>query len=320
MSFEPSASRGESLDARMRERLAQSLEYVFEQAAEQLGTSAGAVADLIASIRATPQSPQLFGAYYDLVLALEEPDLAEARDFAAELLAKRPRGDFRVAPIQDRPAREAERCARLFLEYPEGLGPAEGEKLAGAMSRIDKALDLLGRGFPEMRDEIQALIGDVVLASDTGAVENFRFDGASSYMLWGALLLNCDIEETVLEMAQTLAHESGHNLLFGLCADGPLAENSDEERYASPLRADARPMDGIIHATYVVARMHQTVKRLLDSRILSEQEAELARSYLGRHEESFRCGDEVIRASALLTPVGEGAMGSARAYMEQARG
>jgi hypothetical protein len=62
------------------------------------------------------------------------------------------------------------------------------------------------------------------------------------------------------------------------------------------------------------------VKRLLDSRILSEQEAELARSYLGRHEESFRCGDEVIRASALLTPVGEGAMGSARAYMEQARG
>ena len=59
-----------------------------------------------------------------------------------------------------------------------------------------------------------------------------------------------------LDMVQALAHESAHLLLFGMCADGPLLENAnDDHRYSSPLRTDSRPMDGIVHATFVTARM-----------------------------------------------------------------
>ena len=76
---------------------------------------------------------------------------------------------------------------------------------------------------------------------------------------------------TVLDTAQALAHESGHNLLFGFCASESLVENADEELFASPLRADPRPMDGVFHATYVVARMHQTLTRLLEANVLDDE-------------------------------------------------
>ena len=62
---------------------------------------------------------------------------------------------------------------------------------------------------------------------------------------------------------QRIAHEATHNLLFGLCADGPLADNDDGERHASPLRPDARPIDGVLHATCVSARVHRMLSRLL---------------------------------------------------------
>ena len=47
--------------------------------------------------------------------------------------------------------------------------------------------------------------------------------------------------------------------------------------FSSPLRTDPRPMDGVVHATYVVARMHQTISRLLDAGVLSETDQAAAR-------------------------------------------
>jgi HEXXH motif-containing protein len=62
-------------------------------------------------------------------------------------------------------------------------------------------------------------------------------------------------------------------LLFGFGMGKPLVENHEHERYTSPLRGDPRPMDGVVHATYVVARMHYAVTRMLDSGLLTEEEA-----------------------------------------------
>ncbi len=59
-----------------------------------------------------------------------------------------------------------------------------------------------------------------------------------------------------------LLHETAHQLLFGLSLDQPVVENDVEERYASPLRPDPRPMDGIFHATFVCARMRYGYVRL----------------------------------------------------------
>ncbi len=302
----------------MRDRLAESLEYLFDQVGEDLGVPAGAGSKMAAQIRLGPQSPHVFGAYYDLVLALEAEELGHARELADEILAQIEHSGTRVGSIDDRSTGEAERYRRLLLADVEVADAPDAALMAECRKRIERAFALLDAGFPEMGAEIRALLRDIVVAAGPTDPKALTFDGASSYMLWGAIMLNARGQNTVLDTAQALAHESGHNLLFGFCASGPLIENPDSELFSSPLRSDPRPMDGVVHATYVVARMHQTVSRLLESGALDETEIAAARTDLAAHHRNFQAGDEVIRAGARLTEVGRTAMEAARAYMAAA--
>ena len=190
--------------------------------------------------------------------------------------------------------------------------------LSETLDRTEQAFRLLDRGFPGMAAEIRQLLREIVIAAGPEDPKAPSFDGASSYMMWGAILLNARGQKNVLDTAQALAHESGHNLLFGFCASGSLVENEDEELFSSPLRADPRPMDGVFHATYVVARMHQTLSRLLEAGVVPESEMEAALADLKAHRRNFDAGDQVIRESGKLTALGAEVIETARAYMAAA--
>jgi len=73
---------------------------------------------LITSARAAPQSPQVFGAYFDLVLALEGDRLKDALQAVAQIVEERPTFTFRISKLQDRPTDELERTLRLLLGGP----------------------------------------------------------------------------------------------------------------------------------------------------------------------------------------------------------
>ena len=315
--FEPSAERGRRLDATMRERLAQSLSHVFDAIGAELGIGPDAGARITNGILARRQSPQLFGTYYDLVLAVERDEIDEAKLLAAEIEERLNAAAAAcwAESLESRPAADQERYRRLLL--PENIpafepGPSD---LRSAQERIAQAMVLLDHGFPEMAAEIRALLFEVVIASGPTERGTITFDGSSSYMLWGAIMLNATGQANVLDTAQALAHESGHNLLFGFCANGSLIDNDDEEAFAHPLRQDPRPMDGVVHAAYVTARMHQTVERLLASGALDEEQRDAAQTDLDLHRTNFAAADEVIRSAALLTPVGKEAIDAARAQL-----
>ncbi len=307
----------------MRERLADALVYICEQLGDELPNAAAMAACADAVIRRSRVSSLVFGAYYELVSAIDEDDDAAAGRLAAEIARARPLPDAMAILALDDPA-----CALPFDRFrrlmdtdpdvPLQVWPPQPQAEAACRDRIRQAFDLLDRGFPQMAAEIRALVGELVLAAGPEDPKAITFDGASCFMLWGAVMLNVRGQSNVLDTAQALAHESGHNLLFGFCADGPLIENEDEERYVSPLRLDPRPMDGIVHATYVTARMHQTVSRLLAAGVLDGGQTEAARADQAVHARGFAAGDEVIRQSGRLTAVGRQVMEAARAYMARA--
>jgi HEXXH motif-containing protein len=170
-------------------------------------------------------------------------------------------------------------------------------------------------GNPELAAEVRTIIREIVLAAGSDDPNTAQFDGVSSFLLWGATVLEVRSYTSAIHLVQTLAHESGHSLLFGLCAEGPLHENDDEQLFVSPLRSDPRPMDGIIHATYVSARMHQSVQRLLDRGTLDGAEAEEARADNVTNAKHFAMGLDTVSWQARLTPLGEAVMSKARAYM-----
>lgn len=300
----------------MRGRLADSLDYIFAEVGEELAVELAVAEQMSARIRSEHQSPQQFGAYYDMVLAIENEELDEARRLAHELTTRSAAHGLRIGSIGNHPKADAERYRRLFLEDASLAGEPDPNLLADARGRIESAFALLDLDFPEMAAEIRELLREIVIAAGPDDPKAITFDGASSYMLWGATLLNARGQNSVLDTAQALAHESGHNLLFGYCASGPLVENADDEFFPSPLRKDPRPMDGIVHATYVVARMHQTLTRLLAAGNLSASETKAALADLDAHARNFAAGDAVIRESGRLTPLGAAVIDSARAYMQ----
>jgi HEXXH motif-containing protein len=259
----------------------------------------------------------VFGAYCDLVFAIE----ADRRDLVKALLAEiaaapnRP-ADLAICDLADPTCDPiAERYVRLINTDPSAFFnvlPPTAEIAAACRERISAAFRLLDAGDPALAAEIRALIGEIVLAIGSEDPTAMQFDGASSFMLWGAIVLNATAHRTDLETAQALTHESGHNLLFGLSADGPLVESDDKARYPSPLRADPRPMDGIVHATYVTARMHRAVAQLLNAGVVNRAEAEAS---LATHRRAFDQGWAIIARDGRLSERGRAAMAGACAYM-----
>jgi len=301
----------------MRFRLADTLDYVFSQVGDTIAVEPAAARRLTDSIRATKQSPHVFGAYYDLVFAIEGDDLDGARKLAAELFEHSPQAGTSITRIDERAEREEDRYRRLFLADLHVELPDDA-LMADCRRRFDEAFELLDTGFPEMAAEIRELLREIVVAAGPEDPKALTFDGASCYMLWGAILLNARGQKTVLDTAQALAHESGHNLLFGFSSSGPLVENADDELFSSPLRKDPRPMDGVFHATYVVARMHQTLIRLLASGVLNADQTAAAQADLAAHARNFAIGDAVVREGGRLTEVGRETIEAARDYMASA--
>jgi HEXXH motif-containing protein len=258
--------------------------------------------------------------YSDTVLAIEQDDLATASSYLREMLNYgAPASELRIKDITD-PSKDpiAARYAQ-FINTDESLKievfPPSHEASATCRALIRHAFELMERGDPDLAAEIRALLREIVLGAGSLDKSIMTFDGASAFMLWGAIIINSNQRTDELAMVQMLAHESSHNLLFGLSSDEPLVDNPPDETYSSPLRRDPRPMDGIYHATFVTARMYRAVWQLLKSGILSAEQRQTAEKELAVNRRLFESGIETVDKYAVLTPLGREIMAGAKAYM-----
>lgn len=307
----------------MRSRLADSLRYILAEGAEHLTVPQSQFGKFLDGLEKRPVSPLAFSFYNDAVLAIEQDDVTEASRLLTELVSlPEPPASLDIIELPD-PGRDAiaERYARFLNTDPsitfEIFAPPK-ELAAKCRAQIRNAFALLDAGDPELAAEIRALLRQIVLAAGSRDPMAYIFDGASSFMLWGAIILNADRGDGAVEMAQMLAHESAHNLLFGFSADEALVKNAPEELFSSPLRKDPRPMDGIYHATFVTARMYRVVRRLLESGVLDAAAQEKARKDLAENARLFENGIETVEKFGELSALGESVMRGASDYMAAA--
>ena len=319
--FPPDPARALALDLRMRQQLAQSLAHIG-QSLENSGRSLpGALTTRIELLgRAGLASPSMFGLYYEATSTLlgndVGPGLAMLDELAGEpLLEDR---TLRILTFDQMPRNQQARYRRLMDTDPEtpfsivapppGLGAASVGAFAAALNRLRAAV-------PETVDEFEAIIREVILVSGDPAI-GYDFAGGCCYMLWGALFINAGAHKSDVELMEAIAHESAHSLLFGFTVDEPLVLDAGTQRFASPLRDDLRPMDGIYHATFVSARMHWTMSRLLASGQLSASEADEASARMQTDARNFSAGYATLRAHAQLSATGRQLLDGALAYME----
>ena len=304
----------------MRLRLYASLRYITGQAQGQLELDQARLQAFLYRLMQQPVSPLVFSYYSDLVLAIEADDLEEAERLFGELIRQPAHpGGLNISPLAD-PAQDAvaRRYARFIDTDPSAqfqVFQPSPEAVAGCRAQIRDAFALMDAGDPALAAEIRALLREIILAAGTEDPKAMTFDGASSFMLWGAIILNANRRDGALGMVQMLAHESAHNLLFGWSADESLVENPPGSLYPSPLRVDPRPMDGIYHATFVTARMHRAVRRLLESGVLPPELQEKARHELAQNAALFAKGMTTVERHGQLTTLGEAVIHGARDYM-----
>ncbi|HEU5125374.1 MAG TPA: HEXXH motif-containing putative peptide modification protein [Verrucomicrobiae bacterium] len=321
--FTPNADRARFLDHRMRQRLAQSLRYIRSESDGQLSLESESFGKFLAQLESRTVSPLAFTYYNEAVLAIEEDDLDRATRLLRDMSELPPPAT--TLQIQELANPTTDFKAELYvraIDTDPGMKfqvfPPPPHAAAACREQINQALRLMQEGDPELAAEIPALLREIILAAGSEDPKAFTFDGGSSFMLWGAILINANRRDGELAMAQMLAHESAHNLLFGFSANGPLVENTADELYPSPLRADPRPMDGIYHATFVTARMYRVMRTLLDSGILSREQEEKARKDLAEDARLFQLGIDTVQKYARLTEVGEAVIQGATDYMADA--
>ena len=307
----------------MHAGLADSLRQICEASDGKLDFDRAAIERVIGGIDSGRRMPpNTFAIYYELVPALLEGRLDEAQALFAELAKQRPvETAFRMLALGEAAMADREqRYLRLMNDdraYTYEFLPPSPEDLAAFKQQFASVMELLQQAAPELVAELQALISELVLVVGPKNAK-VHFDGGSSYQLWGALFLNAVRHKTRIDVIDSIAHESAHSRLFSLCTEEAPVTNPDEELHPSPLRAEKRPMDGVYHATFVSARMHWAMSRLIASGLLSEEERALAVKARDDDRRNFEHGYDTVAAHARLTNTGRIALDAALDYMRSA--
>ncbi|MGG5817473.1 aKG-HExxH-type peptide beta-hydroxylase [Falsiroseomonas sp. HW251] len=318
--FAPSAARGAALDAAVRARLAESLDAIADSAEDGIPCDRDAIRALGRAVAAHPVRSAVMVRYTEAVTAVTAEDLPATEAALAALadpaLRAPPGPALRVMTLRDADLGPggADAYRRVMDDDPEtplAVLPLEEPALRAASARVGDAIALLDDGFAE---EIGAVAPEI-LAVRGRPGDRIQFDGATSFHLWGCFALNLGRPRHPIELATAIAHESGHAVLFGLTMGGPVVANPDGERYASPLREDARPMEGIAHATWVLARMHLAVSGMLGSGRLDATGRAIAAQSLQSIARDYAAGLSVMARHARLTEAGAAAFAPAEAYM-----
>lgn len=97
-----------------------------------------------------------------------------------------------------------------------------------------------------------------------------------------------------------LAPEHGRTLAVDLASRRALAESAD----VVIAEADPRPIEGIVHATYVLARVNHALVRIREHTELSPAEQAAIDAKIARNAANYEAGRETVRAHARFTPDG----------------
>lgn len=268
-SYAPSPQRARGLRQNLERQLCSSFASLLERIETVLSLERGRLAVLApAVLEARPLSSRAYASHWQLGLAVEgnrrEVIVPALREMAQSwhdhigLVVATYCGDFIDRAAQAyldgdegqrirRPAQadSGERPADLY-----GIPAAELPELAAA---LHQAADLINELDAGMADELQEYVRQVRL------VDSKVIGGMSSVRFFGTVFLsrpsrNSSEKELAERFFGGLVHETSHLHLHALMAQDPLVLNRDE-RFESPLRRDRRPMLGIYHASFVLARL-----------------------------------------------------------------
>lgn len=278
------------------------------------GSIDAAISSLEKDVHGVPSllHPELFRWYFELVRrtqrARSEPEELAEHIAALETTIKAVRAsldraasalqtggtfvDF--APVDDTLSQVVHGAERYAI-------PPYGETLElvppddDLTQRCAQALDLIRRFWPDAYDELARFVRQIAFFRGVTVI------GFTDFRYHGAVFLNVAKirgADSAVAVAEELTHEAAHNRLNAELALSPMFTNDPSETYTSPLRRDPRPMFGLFHQMFVLARL---------TRMYQLFEAGLGQRFPERVEtfDGLTKAFQVVDAHARLTPNGQ---------------
>jgi hypothetical protein len=253
-----------------------------------------------------PFSPFLCGLNAGLLDAVETRNEARAKDLiqvlqgAESFASLPPHLTYALPPFPQGLEEEFLKACTLELPDDTWVKAPDSSLIPLNQRLIDRALAVLSQIDPEMADEHRILIQHYVLLDANNLV------AGSSFEFLGLIFIGA-IEDPhgVLEMLYYLVHEQTHQYLYHLTAQDPFVLNDNTDRHSAPLRADARPMEGIFHATVVLARCLRVFAKLKGKEALTGIPESQLQTYCQEYGSSFTKGARTVLAYGQLTPLGD---------------
>ena len=323
--FEPDGERAHALDIAMASSLRRSLGTIRVEAAGVVHCRvADSLARAVDDVRLDRRErPVVWALYADLCDAIASDDIAAANSAAAALddALGAPSAPY-VSNLHDRHLGVG--YAALYAKAldddranPRDLVAVDEDEVARARGLIGEARDLIGSTCPDLLSEMDALVREIVLVS--GRPGGNEFAGAATLFLWGAIFINPTTIPDRLAMAEALTHEAAHAVLTGLTGGLDVTANDRHERYPSPLRADPRPVEGVAHAAFVLARMTLMLDRLADARCLDDLERTRLDAMRAANAGLYDTAMLTLREHAHFTLDGAAIFDACDSFMQQRR-
>lgn len=171
---------------------------------------------------------------------------------------------------------------------------------------IKTAFQLVQAIWPEMYEEAQDFIRKMILFKGKEVIgfTDFRYHG-SVFLHYERLR-----DASIPEVAEEIIHEASHVRLNAAMAAIPMVLNDENERYDSPLRPDRRPMMGVFHQMYVLARLCYFFEKLDPS-----GKSEIG-TLLTRVLEQLNMAYDVVKRYGELTPAGQEILNSVAIFLD----
>ncbi|MEM8751091.1 MAG: HEXXH motif-containing putative peptide modification protein [Pseudomonadota bacterium] len=310
--FTPGQELGRFARGQLNLRLKESVEHVLEASDGVLTSNSDRAHALMQALaQGAVSNPFLFAHFFALVDEIEGENYELAQSRLDDLLAAPfqlegidPICRYHPSSFDD----EALAVIKRHFRTSEGKeiialsGADNGPSFLAQAQRCRSMLqDMAPRTFAEIGEATTSLI----IAQGIPRENGIQFGGISNLRMWSLICINETHKKNDLELCEAIAHECAHCTLFGLSPFTFFVENPESERYQSPLRYDPRPLDGIYHAVFVLARMHFAVGEMLNSGKLDAENVEEAKRLMERSKENFFDGYGVLQEHARYTDQGK---------------
>ncbi|WP_116964096.1 HEXXH motif-containing putative peptide modification protein [Fastidiosibacter lacustris] len=170
---------------------------------------------------------------------------------------------------------------------------------------VKQVFSILERIEPIHYDEINTVVNEIIVIESNGI-------NAATYLNHlGAIYIRAYKEKTEhwSRIVEHITHEAAHNLLYHIWFRERILID-DNGLFYTPFRLDYRPISGVFHAMFVLARTIYTFNYLLQAEISNLSYEDISSHYNEanntlKFKEKFRQTVNVLNSSKKLTVFGE---------------